>query len=113
MAMPSTTHSASPPDELRSSAARLASVSTGGTREIASATSIAACSYSVSSTFRRSAILCSAVPRRSANEQVCAEQYMHEAVQLDVYMASDTGVFGAPTPHRKNGRFRKFGTITL
>jgi hypothetical protein len=38
---------------------------------------------------------------------------MHEAARLDVYMASDSGVFGAPTPHRKDGRFRRLGTITL
>ena len=38
---------------------------------------------------------------------------MHEAARLDAYIASPTGVLGAPTPQRKNGRFSRFGTITL
>jgi hypothetical protein len=52
-------------------------------------------------------------PRRSANEQEWAEQYAHPAVRLDTYIARPTVERGAPRPHPRNGRLRRFGTITL
>jgi hypothetical protein len=53
-------------------------------------------------------------PRRSANEHVCAEQYGHSAVRLATYIPRPMRSAGAaPNPKTENGRFRRFGTITL
>lgn len=51
------------------------------------------------------------VPRRSANTQVCNEQYMHPAARDDIKSVKPMMHRGAATFHSTKGRLMKFGTI--
>jgi hypothetical protein len=113
--MARTIHSASDWEKWRSRSARFWSPRSAGTTARARATRTAARSASVRAGWpsRADATSSTVAPRRSANVQLWAEQYAQPAVRLDTYIAKPTVERGAPKPQTKNGRFRRFGTMTL
>ncbi len=131
--MPSTIHSASGAGNCRCSSSRWVLVSCEGTRPSALAVAITASSAGDRPSDDPSKALATVSeeqPRLNANVHVWAEQYAQLAARLETYLKYSSlnsyYQFGelmtyipsptkppGPAPRNENGRFKKFGTITL
>ncbi len=117
IATPATTHSDSSGLKYVASSSRSAGRSSLGTRARERATAIVARSCPVNGAplaESTCATFSVEAPRRSAKEQVWAEQYGQSAARLAAYMPSPTtSTGGPPRPKSENGRLRKLGTRML